>query len=407
MPAEFNAFAEGSLSEYLADRRQLVSETIKNESDEYVVNVSPAEYRQHLAERFVIAPPVLLVQDLSMDKHERMIPAERFPFNFNVYEGKSYPRPVYIIHIPVSGESQLIRYQPSTRLMWSYPVLLLDNELTFEVLTFTEDAARIRSEIDSITNNLTTQSGHLTAEVNDFNVGLPTEVNKTFEYRKSQILKERSIVESIGIPLRKASDAPQTFSVPSPAVPKKIAPKPPLTSHSGEPEPTLAKDDYAEILSVVHDLGVSLERHPSTYEGKGEEDLRDYLLLLLQPRFEGSATGETFNKSGKTDILLRYKNQNVFIAECKFWSGIKGLFKAITQLLGYLTWRDSKAALVLFVRNQQFSQVLSRIEEEIGTHPQFARQTHRPGESWIEYRFFLPEDETREVTLTVLAFHLP
>lgn len=407
MCAEFNVFAEGSLSAYLADRRQLVSETIRNESDEYVVNVSPGEYRDHLVEGFLIEPPVLLVQDLSMDQQERMVPAERFPSSFNVYEGRSYPRPVYIIHIPISGQSEMVRYQPSTRLMWSYPVSLRDSELTFEVLTFTEDASRIRSEIDSITNNLTTQTGHLAVDLNDFNMRLPTEVNNIFKQRKAQILKERSIVESIGIPLRKSADTPHTFSVPSPAVPKKISPKPTLSRRSQKTEPTLASDDYAEILSVVHDLGVSLERHPSTYEGKVEEDLRDYLLLLLQPRFEGSATGETFNKSGKTDILLRYQNQNVFIAECKFWSGIKSLFKAISQLLGYLTWRDSKAALVLFVKNQQFSQVLRTIEEQIGTHPQFARQTHRPAESWIEYRFFLPEDETREVTLTVLAFHLP
>jgi len=33
---------------------------------------------------------------------------------------------------------------------------------------------------------------------------------------------------------------------------------------------------------------------------------------------QGKATGETFNRARKTDILLREGDRNVFIAECKF-----------------------------------------------------------------------------------------
>jgi len=91
---------------------------------------------------------------------------------------------------------------------------------------------------------------------------------------------------------------------------------------------------------------------PSTYSNKGEEDLRDHILLVLEPRFQGSATGETFNKTGKTDILLRFEGKNVFIAECKFWNGIKLFFETISQLLAYLTWRDSKAAVIIFVKTK-------------------------------------------------------
>lgn len=403
----FKVFAEGDLGAYLSERLDLISGTIKNERDDYVVNVSEADYEQHLVEKFTIDTPVLLVAELSMDQEERMVPAEKFPYSYDVREGKSYPRPAYVIHIPVSGESHLLRYQPSTRLVWTYRVSLHGDELSFEVVTFTEDPARIRREIDSIVNNLQVQLRNLSSEVNQYNMQLPAEVRRRFHQRKSHILNQRAVVENIGIPLRKAPDAPKTFAVPSPLMPKKITPRPQATSRSEESTPTLAADDYAEILDVIHDLGVSLERHPSTYEGKDEEDLRDYLLLLLQPRFEGSATGETFNKSGKTDILLRYQNHNVFIAECKFWSGIQGLFSALTQLLNYLTWRDSKAALVLFVRNKKFSEVLDKIDSEIGEHPNFVREVARKNETWVKFRFSLPDDDSREITLTLLAFHLP
>jgi len=95
-----------------------------------------------------------------------------------------------------------------------------------------------------------------------------------------------------------------------------------------------------------------MERHASIHKGKDEEALRDFLIMVLFPHFQ-SVTGETFNKSGKTDILIRHEGHIVFVAECKFWSGIKELHKAIDQLLKYLTWRDSKTALICFVENKE------------------------------------------------------
>lgn len=87
--------------------------------------------------------------------------------------------------------------------------------------------------------------------------------------------------------------------------------------------PTLLSQAYNQILQLMHDVGKEFERLPSLYSGEEEEHLRDHFLRMLEPNFEGSATGETFNKTGKTDILLRHEGLNVFIAECKFWKGKK------------------------------------------------------------------------------------
>ncbi|MDP9223758.1 MAG: hypothetical protein M3P18_07850, partial [Actinomycetota bacterium] len=119
------------------------------------------------------------------------------------------------------------------------------------------------------------------------------------------------------------------------------------------------------------------------------------------------ATAETFNKRGKTDILLRYEKGNVFVGECKFWSGKKALLDAYTQLLSYLTWRDSKACVVLFVRNKDFTAVLDTVREVTPTFQEFVRSVQEKEDSWFEYRFHLPGDPAREVWLTVLCFHLP
>ena len=127
----------------------------------------------------------------------------------------------------------------------------------------------------------------------------------------------------------------------------------------------------------------------------------------LEPNFEGSATGETFNKSGKTDILLRHEGKNAFIAELKFWRGKKAYLDTISQLLSYLTWRDSKAAVVVFVRNKDFSSVLETVKEATLEHGNYLGFVSEQEEGWFHYRFCINEDRNREVKVSVMLFHLP
>ena len=131
------------------------------------------------------------------------------------------------------------------------------------------------------------------------------------------------------------------------------------------------------------------------------------MILQLEPRFEGSTTGETFNKTGKTDILIRYDKNNVFVAECKFWDGKAHHVKAIDQILSYLTWRDSKTAIVYFVRRKDISPVLKEIAEETPKHANFVRRIGEKHPSWQMFELHLPGDEGCKIRLTILAFHTP
>lgn len=122
----------------------------------------------------------------------------------------------------------------------------------------------------------------------------------------------------------------------------------------------------------------------------------------------GTATGETFNKEGKSDILLRAKDgTNVFVAECTVWKGEQYYSKKIDQLFRYLTWRDSKTAVILFVQNQQMEPVREQIESGAESHDEFAEVIEQPDESWWQYRFCFLNDRNRELNLAVLAYHIP
>jgi hypothetical protein len=399
-------FYEGELSDFLNKRERDLGEEVRRQNEPYILNVNVDEYVEHLVDKYVLDIPELDRTDVFVEPGERMIPAEQFPFSSNVYRGKSYPRPVLTYHVPFSGDMQLLRYTPSTRIAWTMDMDVVGNALTFEIVVFTEDPAPVKQEGEQVLNRLEQQLGYLISDARNFNASLESNVRSLVEGRKADFLKRSSFVHALGVKVRKRDDLPDTFSVPPPERRKRISPKPVAKARS-ELEPTLDAAVYQEILQTIWDLGRTMERMPSTYADKDEETLRDHILLYLTPRFEGSSTGETFNKTGKTDILLRYDNSNVFIAECKFWSGSKALLGAIDQLLHYLTWRDSKASLVAFVANKDFSAVLDSIRETMPNHAQFVRHVADHGESWFEYRFSLPGDPGREVWLTLLAFHLP
>ena len=139
----------------------------------------------------------------------------------------------------------------------------------------------------------------------------------------------------------------------------------------------------------------------------GEEDIRQQFLVQLNGRFEGAATGETFNYEGKTDILVRVEGKNIFIAECKFWGGPKAYLETIDQLMGYLSWRDTKTAVVIFNRNKDFSNVLKSILETTETHPNKKKGPEKLGETRFRYTFSNPKDANRELVLTVITFDIP
>lgn len=138
----------------------------------------------------------------------------------------------------------------------------------------------------------------------EFNERLRARAESTFDQRKSQLLENRQLLHDLGVPVRKSKDVPSTFSIDAPK--RRLITKPEAPSSDYEPEPALHEKGYSQILEVIQHVGREMERHPATYAGQGEEMLRDFLLMALTPNFE-STTGETFNKAGKTDILIGMK----------------------------------------------------------------------------------------------------
>ena len=91
----------------------------------------------------------------------------------------------------------------------------------------------------------------------------------------------------------------------------------------------------------------------------------------------------------------------------KFWRGAKAYEQGLDQLLGYLTWRDSKAAMVVFVDNKDISNVIDQIKIVTPQHGNCLSYKDSPDDSWLNYRFHIPGDANCEVRLAVLICHVP
>ena len=405
----FKVFHDYKLSDYLGGITNHIQSLIGNKSEDYILNVNETEYMNYLVGKFTVDSININFEAVFIDKpYEKDIPAEYFPpYRFSVRQGESYPKPATIYHLPYSGNEALFPYAPSNQLSLGTEVFLHEQCLCFEVISLSGNSEEMKENAEKVISDLKTQLKYLAPELEKFNDRLPSIIKGLFKERKQQILDKHQFVASLGVPVKKRENLSQTYAIPTPEFRKSVNVEPQVTEVGYKPEPTLPDSEYQDILQTIHDVGKMFERLSSTYSGKDEEALRDHLLLYLEPRFEGSATGETFNSAGKTDILIRHESSNVFIAECKFWQGQKAYLETITQLLGYLTWRDSKSAVVVFVRNKDLSSVLQTAEEVTSDHPNYLGFIDKKHDTWFNHRFHINDDPNREVKLGVLFFHIP
>lgn len=327
--------------------------------------------------------------------------------------GENYVQKMFEIdvNIPYIGNSELFQCRPSTStIIYTQEKIQINSNNIRTTFTLVDlDAEKYQSRLNKLVSDISVNIPKINSEISQWNDGLETLIKSLLENRKGVVAKKLDFMEKIGLKINPKSDE---FMIPPP-IAKKIIPIPVSeTTKNIDKEiiPFLQEDVYSDIKEVIYNVGVAIERKPSIYYKKHEEDLRDIFLLFLETRYDStSGVGEAFNKKGKTDILLKYAKDgsNVFVAECKFWKGQKKLFEAIDQLLSYLTHRDSKTALIIFVNQKEFTSVVKSVKEEITKHPQYKRFIKDTYEHSLNYEFVLPDDPEKIIQIEVLLFHFP
>ncbi len=409
---QISLYIEDRLDNLTSARYKELLDRIESESEDYILNAGEQQYIDYLKSEYIIEIPEIHTDKTYVDTYEKGIPGSRFPSGFAIMNpSETFKRDIIKYHIPYSGPIRLLRFRPSSWTgMAGYKIQVEEssNSIVLEYINFYNDPERIKKEYENSVRYILASYPTLKRDVEIFNNSLEHFIKSNISQRKRKIAEKSEFIKALGVPLKQKNDTPKTFAVPQPKLREKIQVKPVVQAKEFKPEPTLDNDNYLKIIKIINDVGKNFERLPSTYADKYEEDLRDHILMTLDPNFEyGSATGETFNKKGKTDIQLRHDSSVVFVAECKFWKGEKEFLATIDQLLGYLTWRDSKTSVVIFVRNKGFTEVLEKAKDAIKNHPNYVSEKPANDKNWFNYIFSLPGDENKEIQLAVQLFHLP
>jgi len=401
-------FYDKDLRTVLGLQEKALSNEINSLDETRIMNTSPEDLSTYFVTKYRVEPLQIHEQGIQVDYGDTQVEVTH-RFDYAVFDTS---RPTYVtgtrvsFYVPFTGDPQLFSCQPSRFYMSPLQGRVQDNELLFIYDRTSHDVTSVSSDFERDKSQLREYIRWSGSDIEQYNSGIREKVDSYLSSRRQKLLRDRGTIESLGYPLKRRAGVPRTYVTPE--VRRHITPQ--LPSVATEPyklDPTIELGEYEHILTVISNMVLVMERSPKAFRNMSEEDLRQHFLVQLNGQYEGQATGETFNYEGKTDILIRSNGSNLFIAECKFWSGPTGLTNAIDQLLGYTSWRDTKTALLIFNRNRNTSTVLKSIPAVVTKHPNYRAKADYDSETGFRYVFSHRDDSNKELTLTVLVFDVP
>ena len=406
-------FSEGDLYTGLRAHLDKAKEKVDSLPKEQFMGNSEEDLIEHFYSSIVLQPITLHEDAMVMDQEETKTDVSRWP-DRNPFRD---PGPIIVggvkvtISIPFTGDPQFWKIKPSS---WQsvfprgnirHPGPDGIGYLNIVIKQPSgEDPKRIKELLDNTLSSIRFYLGTQKNEIEQHNKKLYDSICQAIQKRRERIKAHDGIVEFLKIPLRRKEGAPEIR--PIPVQRKLVRPLPPVPKADYKPEPGITTEDLEHILSVIRHEGRTFEATPKTFAVHDEEELRDIILAHLNGHYKGDATGETFRRSGKTDIRIEDEKRAAFVAECKVWRGAKELHDAVDQLLGYLTWRDCKAAIIIFNKhNAKFTELLEKVPEALCSHPLFKKDLGKQQYGEWRYIFIPKEDELRQVTVHVFLFN--
>jgi hypothetical protein len=406
-----NLFTGDNLRDYIRSREQSARDAVREITRNQIVQADLSALADELYSEYRLVTPDL------RDENIRVAEPTDAKVDVSGDQGRHIrdrSTPTYLdgtalnFIVDFEGHHELFRFRHSLQLNPPRASRVKPGQIEFEYKWVKGDASPEKAD-DQFRKDLRRVRGTLDRvreEVESFNDTLRPNICSQLKRRKEAVKEDRSGVEALPYPVKRRDDAPDTYKVPVKR--KSIDPAPDENGEGGEPKSRyLGDDDYEDVLHVLRNMTDVMERSPSAFRDMDEEDLRTHFLVQLNGQFEGPATGETFNRQGKTDIFLPAEGRAVFIAECKFWRGAEAFGEALDQLLGYASWRDTKTALLIFNQNKDTTRVLDQIPGIVEGHSNHIRTVEYDGES--EFRFVLHhnDDEQRPLTVTLMVFDVP
>lgn len=403
---------------FAQQRIQLIIKEIEGKAPEFILSVSKKDYIDELYNTFCLIPleidPLLKPYKKEHTKgYDRHVSMGTMVQVSNINE-----HTVIKVSYRFTGTKWLLDAIPENPEMGSYEV---EYDSTNSILVFpisvrslgnpngiseySSPEEEYNKKLENAYREAFLNLPKVNAHAENFNSELKQAIERIFDKKYNLDKEKDNFLSKIGIKVNpQTEDLYETKPI-SPS----IIPKVNVENKTKTEIETLSNVLYSDIIRIINIVGEAMERKPSLYVNKDEEHLRDVFLLFLETRYDNVAgVGEAFNKKGSTDILLKdsKKRGNLFIAEMKFWGGEKTFNDAIEQLFdNYITWRDTKTALVFFVKEKNISAIIEKMNQFAKSHNYYSRYISETSKGSFAYEFHLPDDKNSIIQLELIAFH--
>lgn len=398
-------FSKTSIKDYVRTREEEITKEINSIDGENLISKNLSDWCNYFEEKYSLSTPLLEKDEISQSQPKEYKLEKSSVVLLSklqkrtIKEGFSKTGIKFRFKIPFKGSKDIFDCYSLLPICKIY-ALDWNNEISIWYFQDEPNLLEIKTRLEGDLKTIEQELAYLQEDVQNFNSTIKEQAESQIHPRIRNISASHLIAKELKFPLIRREEVVSEYI--TPPIRRKIA-SPPKNKFS------IVLDDYQyeDILTILQNMVVVMERSPNVFKNMNEEDIRTIFLVLLNSIYEGQATGETFNLNGKTDILIRSGNVNVFIAECKFWKGAKEFLNAIDQLIGYKPWRDTKTALLIFNTNKIFSNVLKSIPDIVRNHPNFKWEIDYKIDTGFRFLMHHPNDIDREFVLTVLAFDVP
>lgn len=404
-------FNNGELRLALEHQAKLLRDAVEAVPEEHLLQADVDEWVAALVDEFRAEAPELHLDQMYRDPPQDVKVDVSWDHS-RYFSPTSSDRRVrgyrIVVRVPFTGDKAVFELRPNSFTLNPPRGSVAGDELTL-TLEYPHDAPpNIDGQVNGVVGTVQQWLGWARAEIDAFNRSLEQEARNAITARRSRIEKRDAHLATSSIPERRPGTS-KTY-IPD-AIVRRPAPKLPKARANAaagvQLEPVIEDEIFEHILSVIRMQGREMERSPKTYEQMDEQARRDLFLATLNTHYEGRGSAEAFNAGGKTDILIRYEERNLFISECKFWEGAKSFGEAVDQLFRYASWRDTKLALIVFVREKGLTEIVEKAREALEAHAQFVSWREADNETELRAVVSWPGDERRHADLNVFFVHTP
>jgi hypothetical protein len=282
-------FSDHELRSYLERSRHALITEIDQLPADTIVGTDIDALTTYFVEKYTLTTPVLDEQHISVDQVEMQIDVSQDPRRMILDRS----RPFYITgtrvthYVPFTGNADLFSLRPSYYSSRFPTATITGNELAFIDDDTSHDATSMQAAFADALNETKKLLAWCDNDVQPYNNALPAAARERLTLRHDKLTKDQQLVQTLGYPLRQRENAPRTYTLPT--VRKKLAlpaPRPPAPA-----EPALDMTVYDNILTIIQNMALVLERSPNTFRDMQEEDLRTHFLVQLNGQYDGQASG--------------------------------------------------------------------------------------------------------------------